>query len=365
MKKIVIVTPSLGDGGAERVAVNLANWLVNRRYFDVHLVAFFSVDDYKHDLHHNVRLHQLGVGRSLFALLPLVKTLRVLAPEVILSSTLDTNIVTGIASFFVKHKKLLFRETNPHNIQKTFGLIRRLKYKVLMLASYSRCNHVIANSSDTAKSLIKLRVVKKEKIHVIGNPVLPPDYAHRLREPADHRWLDDPEIKVVVTAGRLHYQKNHLLLVRAFAHVIREVPMARLIILGRGPEGAAIDSEISALELRECVELVGFKKNPLPYLSRSSLFVLTSRWEGFGNVVVEALAAGLFVIATECDGGVKDILEGGDYGITVPNYNADALARAIIESLSEDKKYDRSRLPSRANEYSVEKISERYLELLQ
>jgi glycosyltransferase involved in cell wall biosynthesis len=176
---------------------------------------------------------------------------------------------------------------------------------------------------------------------------------------ADHSWLDDVASGLVLGVGRLSAQKNFSMLIRAFARLSR--PHSRLLILGEGPEREPLQRLAAELGVAERVQLAGFVTNPFPYFARCSAFVLSSRWEGFANVVIEAMACGAPVVATDCPGGPADLLQGSGFGRLVPVDDIAAMAEAIGRTL--DEPADRETIRARAEAHSIRRTARRYLEL--
>jgi glycosyltransferase involved in cell wall biosynthesis len=158
-------------------------------------------------------------------------------------------------------------------------------------------------------------------------------------------------------------QKDFTTLIRAFAKVRQQRP-CRLMILGEwSGHKAVLDALIQELQIEADVELPGFVYNPYPYMAQASVFALSSRYEGFGNVLVEAMAVGTPVVATNCESGPAEILEHGKYGPLVPVGDADALAEAIVQTLNHP--VDPMILQARAEDFSSRRIAKQYLQCFQ
>jgi glycosyltransferase involved in cell wall biosynthesis len=164
-----------------------------------------------------------------------------------------------------------------------------------------------------------------------------------------------------VAIGSLKSQKDYPTLLKAFV-LLRDRRPARLLILGEGPERPALERLIGELGLVDRVRLAGYVADPYPYLEMADLFVLSSAWEGLGNVIIEALVCGTPVVATDCRSGPAEILENGRYGRLVPVSDPESLAAAMAASLTETP--DRDVLRARGAEFSVERAADQYLELL-
>jgi glycosyltransferase involved in cell wall biosynthesis len=149
-----------------------------------------------------------------------------------------------------------------------------------------------------------------------------------------HDWLENPDIKVIMGIGRLTYQKDFPTLIKAFARVRQKIN-SRLVILGEGRQRKELEYFINDLGLTDDVQLPGFVTNPYQWLAKSTLFVLSSRWEGSPNALTEALALGIPVVSTDCRSGPREILRGGQLGRLVPVGDVMALSEAIIMTLDD------------------------------
>jgi glycosyltransferase involved in cell wall biosynthesis len=182
----------------------------------------------------------------------------------------------------------------------------------------------------------------------------------KAEEPLTHPWFSSNQPPVILAVGRLVKQKDFDTLIRAFGLVRKERP-ARLMVLGEGREREKLLALIKNLGLEQDVTLHGFVENPFKYIKHAAVFVLSSLWEGFGNVIVEAMALGTPVVATECPSGPSEILEEGKWGRLVPPGDVDALAQSIIDTLDDSNP---PAVASRAEEFSVEKAIDGYLRVL-
>ena len=200
-----------------------------------------------------------------------------------------------------------------------------------------------------------------ESIEVIYNPVITPQLSQKSQESVDHPWFAPGEPPVVLGVGRLEQQKDFPTLIHAFAKV-RQMQTAKLVILGSGREEKKLLSLVNELELSEDVAILGFVENPYAYMAKSAIFVLSSVWEGFGNVVAEALAAGAPVVSTNCPSGPAEILDNGKYGELVSVGDSQAMAEAILRVLlGEIKSVDSDWL----EQFKLETVAQKYLDVLQ
>lgn len=234
--------------------------------------------------------------------------------------------------------------------------------------AYAGAGALVAVSDGIAAEMAAYAGLPRDRVVTVHNPVAGPHIAAAAAAPLDHPWLAPGEPPVVLGAGTLKPQKDFPTLVRAFAKLRARRP-ARLVILGDA-RGQAKDlahrDELRALPgalgVAADVAFPGFVANPFAWMARAGCFALSSRWEGFGNVVVEALACGCPVVSTDCPSGPAEILDGGRFGRLVPVGDADALAGAIAATL--DVSPDRERLRARAGLFGRARAADRYLGLL-
>ena len=227
---------------------------------------------------------------------------------------------------------------------------------------YGAADRVVAVSAGVASDLSRFGRLPNGKIRVIHNPVFDPDIAALSRQPVTHSWFVPGGPPIILAVGRLHRQKGFDVLLEAFAKARAEVD-CRLVILGEGPERAALTAQSERLGLAYNIDMPGFCENPFPLMARAGAFVLSSRWEGFPNALVEAMACGAPVIATDCPSGPHEILDGGKIAPLVPVDDADALGQALLASLSSPP--DTARAQARAQMFSVSAAADQYLAALE
>ncbi|ELY63481.1 glycosyl transferase family protein [Natrinema versiforme JCM 10478] len=281
----------------------------------------------------------------------------------LLSFMTHANITSLVAAKIAKQDiKLVIGERN-HLSRKLDRepCYRATPIKFLIQNLYPKSDHIITTSNGVADDL-KGYLKRETSIDTIYNPVVTDDLISKSRMNVDHVWFKSDDTPVILAAGRLHPQKDFRTLIRAFNRVVDKRD-ARLLILGEGPERERLESLISELEIESLVELPGSVNNPFRYMANASVFVLSSKWEGFGNVIVEAMACGCPVVATDCPSGPAEILENGEYGELVPVKRPDLLSGAIEKTLDNDNNKDRIR--DRANDFTVQEITDQYLEVLE
>ena len=200
---------------------------------------------------------------------------------------------------------------------------------------YGEAQAIITPSAGVAQGLEMHAGVSPAHLRVIPNPIVTKRLKQEALAPVDDPWLSayaTVSIPVILGAGSLEPRKDFETLIQSFAR-IRKHRMARLIILGEGPSRDKLEALIHRLGLREDVRLAGFVKNPYAYMSRATVFALTSRFEGSGAVIVEAMACGTPAVSTDCPTGPASILRQGRYGPLVPVGDERSLATAIEQLL--------------------------------
>ncbi|ELZ36066.1 glycosyl transferase family protein [Halorubrum saccharovorum DSM 1137] len=196
---------------------------------------------------------------------------------------------------------------------------------------------------------------------VIHNPAYSKGISEKATERVSHPWFQSDEPPVILGVGSLTPQKDFPTLVRAFNR-LRSQQDARLVILGEGDRREELESLIQRYGIGDSVDLPGFVDNPFKYMKQADVFVLSSRWEGFGNVIVEAMACGTPIVSTNCPSGPAEILQNGKYGQLVRTGDPEALAAAVQATLAEPPAPDP--LIERAKEFSVERVADKYLATL-
>ncbi len=206
--------------------------------------------------------------------------------------------------------------------------------------AFGVADEVIALSKGAADALVRLYPAVKHKTRVIYNAGFEPAVMVNARSASPHV---DPRRPVLVACGRLHVQKDYPTLLRALVRVRAKIPHARLWILGEGPERRALEREVHQLGLVEAVDFLGFQSNPHAYIAQADVFVLSSCWEGFGNVLVEAMVCDVPVVSTDRLYGPREIIEPEQSGLLAPVRDATALADAVLRILVEPGLADRLR----------------------
>lgn len=359
---IALFMPSLEGGGAERMMVHLANAFV-KRGIQVDLVLVRAVGAYQDEVADEVRIIDLQASRILTAFPKLVRYLRTHRPEAMLSTLTFANVVATWACRWVSHPpRLVLREANT--VSAISGPSSELKNRLiphLIGCFYPRADQVVTISKGAQEDLIKVSDLPSQALTTIYNPVVTEELIKKARDLPNHPWFVEGTLPIILAVGRLEPQKNFETLIRAFRRVHDE-KKARLLILGEGKEREKLESLVHSLSLADVVDIPGFVSNPFCYMANSDLFVLSSRFEGLGNVLVEAMATGCPVVSTDCPSGPREILEDGQWGTLVPVGDEEALATAILDAIDSPRCSDELR--KRAQAFSASQSVDQYLDVL-
>lgn len=343
--------------------LNLAEGLKDRGLL-VDLLVGQAEGPFLHQVPSGVRLHSFGATRVLATLPALARYLRSERPQAMLTAMDHANIaglvarrlagvpVRTIVSVHVAFSDAFLRGQGPRG-----RLLMRLARW-----SYPWADAVVAVSDGVAVGLARRLGIDRRTIRVIHNPIVFPTLPALAEAAINHPWFAPGGPPVVLGVGRLTAQKDFPTLIKAVAE-LRPVRRLRLMILGEGEDRPALEALVAGYGLTEDVELPGFVGNPFAYMRRAAVVVLSSRYEGFGNILVEAMACGTPVVSTDCPSGPSEILGGGRFGRLTAVGDVRGLAEAIAATL--DQPSDRSVLLGRAAEFRVDVVTERYLEVLQ
>jgi glycosyltransferase involved in cell wall biosynthesis len=362
--KVAFFIPSLGGGGAERMFARMATYFASLGHaVDMVLMNAAKVE-YRDELSDAVRIVDLKMPRLWTSLLAFRHYLKHEKPDVVISAM---PLANGIAAW----ARRLTRYAPPvvlteHNaVSLAFGDLDVPRYRPLMWVirpSYRFADAIVAVAGGVAKRLRTVPGVKNDRIHVIYNPAWCPEMEVQAREQISHPWLLQKDVPVVVAIGRLEAQKDFATLLNAFAK-IRKKRQVRLVLLGEGSLRASLERLAQELGVSDDLSMPCFVENPVAYLSRAIVFVLSSLHEGLPTVLIEAMTCATPVVCTDCPSGPAEILEGGRYGPQVPVGDAYALAAAIERQLAKPTPPDLLR--ARAREFSVEVSAGAYLKLIE
>jgi glycosyltransferase involved in cell wall biosynthesis len=285
--------------------------------------------------------------------------------DVIFSTQLWSSIIATMARKYLPPHVRVIAMVVSHPSTRLPGEKYATLYTYLMRGYFNEADRIVAVSEGIAKDLVDNYGVKPEKIDVIHYPVDWAKVQELAQEPVEHEWFSQ-EIPIVLFVGRLEAVKGVEHLLRAFAKVRRQMA-ARCVLVGDGKEREKLQELAHQLGIEQDVYFAGRQSNPFKYMKRATSFVLPSLSEGLPNVLIEAMACGCPVIATDvASGGSREVLGGGEYGILVPPGDEEGLAQAILRVLQDPALRKRlSRLASQyAQKFDVHEIVPQYARLL-
>ena len=361
--KILFVCSSLGGGGAERALVNIINHL-NRSKFQPHLALFQMGGEFISDLLPDIHPYELNSRKNGFTkrnfsrILDLIRLIRDLEPTLIVSINWQVNLVTIISKRLSNTSAplVIIEQIAPKESAQVDR--KRQIFRLIEKFLYPKANVIVTASSGIARELEKDYGIPKYKIHTIYNPVSVEEINIRALEKV---CLKSSTLPGIISVGRLVKQKNYPLLIESVFELLKTHPI-ELYILGQGPEESAIQLLISKLGVSQYVHLLGFTNNPFAYMKQADIFAITSDFEGFGNVIVEAMACGTPVVATDCNYGPREILEDGTFGILIPVGNHTALVNAFKFLLDnpEKRKHFSELGKKRCLDFSLDRVVQLY-----
>ena len=325
-KKIIVgIIHELTMGGAERMMVNIVNHFVDSNQ-EVHLIVFKDVGSLKGLLDSTIIVHDLesdSVSRGIFSCLKCIYRIK---PDTVFSGIGHVNL--SLSPFIPLMKRVLpssrwiARETNIVSLQNQNAKSSKL-FNWLYQKFYHHYDVIVTQSQDMREDLVEHYPKTIAKVTLIHNPI----DIQGVQNLAN-KMADIPKVELI-TVGTLTARKRQSLLIEVMAQLPKHYTLS---IVGSGEEELALKALVKTLNLNERITFFGHQTNPYPYLKSANLFVLTSAHEGFPNVLLEANALGLPVIAFACPGGITEIIEEGINGFTVENGNKNLLRKTIEEA---------------------------------
>ncbi|MCB1884526.1 MAG: glycosyltransferase [Geminicoccaceae bacterium] len=360
--RLSVYLPSLSGGGVERMTLNLLPEF-REQGFEVTIVLDRCRGELVGQVPSWTRIVELGASRTLTALPRLAAYLRRERPDVLLSSLGHNNVAALVARALARvPTRVIVRQHNFLSKEATLNL--DLRYRLLPLLYrlvLPFADGIVAVSRGVADDMAKAARIDGRTIDVIYNPVVTRAVDELAGAGIAHPWLLDRATPCFLAIGRLVDQKDYPTLLRAFSRV-RERRACRLLVLGNGPLLGRLQTQAATLGIGGDVLFNGYQVNPYPFIRHAAALVLSSRYEGFGNVLVEALACGTPAISTDCPAGPSEILEGGRYGRLTAVGDDAALAAAMDEVLASPP--DHRLLREGADRFRVETIGVVYAALL-
>jgi glycosyltransferase involved in cell wall biosynthesis len=360
--KVAFIMATLGTGGVGRMRIHLTRYLAEHG-LDTTLLLGSLDSPYMEAVHPEVRVSTMRGSHFPLSIPALMRYLWRERPDALVTDRVRVNRSALWARRISGLSTRVFTSVHIPISLKLKGLKapKRSSVERAIQASFPWNDGIIVNSKGVARDLLGRFDLAPQKLHVIYNPVITEDMFAKAREVPAHPWLQEGRDPVILGVGRLEKPKDFQTLLRAFARLQGKRP-AKLMILGDGKEMEELKGLAEKLGIGSAVSFAGFAMNPYGCMARARVVALSSRWEGFGNVLVEALALGTPVVATDCDYGPREILAGGRYGRLVPVGDVEAMAKAIDETLDQPKDTDLFR--TAAEDFTLDRCGARYMEVL-
>ena len=337
-RKICFVLPSLAGGGAERAAVHILNALDDATW-DKSMYLFVKEGPYLPEVSPAVTLIGGPSASRWGRWLALRSFIRQARPDIVVSFLSYFTVLTAARAAAIG-TRVVFNQQTPMSAfladgdYPWQGRWHRRLFSMVTRMGYGAADLIVTTSRGVADDLVTAFGVDAGHVRVVPNPVDLERVAAKAAEPMDEAFVAQWSRPVIVAAGRLAEAKNYPLLIDALALLRATIP-ARLFILGQGELEGAIRARIAERGLGAAVVLCGFQQNPWQFIGKADVFVLTSHYEGFGNVLIEAMACGVPVVAT-ASAGTRDIVRDGVDGLLVQQHDAAAVAAALAHVLGDD-----------------------------
>ena len=313
--KITIVISSYYNGGSENFGINISQYL--SKFYKVSLLSLknFGILKEKIELSENLESVNFGMSKNRYKLFKVYKFLK--DKKIVFSVMRDSNIFCLISGLFIPGLKVIIREGNRVN---KLNFVYTLFLNIL----YLRATKIIVNSIDIKKDLEQRFFLLKKKIKIYYNPIN--SYSHKPK--------DKKSEKIILNIARMHKQKNHFLLLESFSKCLEKNKNIKLILVGNGPEEKSIKEKIEILKLRNYVSIIESTNNLNEIFFKADLYVHTSFYEGFPNVIAESIANRIYCISTPSSSSLKDIILDSKYGYILKTFDQDELSNQILKSLN-------------------------------
>jgi len=365
--RVLFLTPSIGSGGAERQLVRLCNYL-NKGRTDVTIAALRVGGEYEDFLENNVKIDYLNsriikssllshlLGRMMLPGLILKHE-----PDVIHSNQSLLNIICikTCESINYKGRVVLGIQNNLTAEMEGIPYLIRNKWKGAVLNSFKMSDKVVALSRGVASDLFRHSSELENRTTVIYNACVDDNIRNSMQKPITD--MKRPEVPVLIACGRLVHQKDYPTLLRAVNIVKQQMPI-EVWILGEGPLRKKLESYAESLEIHDNIRFLGFQKNPFKYLAAADVFVLSSVHEGFGNVIVEAMACDLPVISTNCPFGPNEIIQHEWNGILTRPGDHEGMAEWILKLFTDQTLRNKLTLNAKRelSRFNAKTVAEQY-----
>ncbi|EOW6741360.1 glycosyltransferase [Cronobacter dublinensis] len=357
MAELAFLIGSLSGGGSERVCVNLANELATRHARDVELIVLNNNNNaYASQLQSEVKYHSLNVTNSRYALIPLIRYLTKNKPKLVVSFSYELTVLLVIIRKISKLNFLIIARnvnTFSQNISESTSLWRRWFVAPMIKSLYGGADYYINQCAGMQQDLLNSVPQINNKSCIINNPVKDSFFeVNDLDEAFGYDYF--------LCIGRLESQKQFSHAIQAFSLIHKNNPDIKLVIIGKGSLYNSLLEQVAELNLNSAVKFEGFRSDVERYYYHAKATVLTSKYEGFPNVLLESLAVGTPVIAYDCPSGPSEIIIDDTNGYLIPNGNINEMAKGMQSVLG--KNFKRDIVRSTAEHFKANKITEQYLE---
>lgn len=363
---VAFLLPDLKGGGAQKMVINLANWVACNGH-KTDLVLFNDTGLYKSLISEQVNVVNFERSRSVYALPDVLNYLKTVSPDVLFTALFHVNVIALLSRLcgrgIVRTKIVVSERNHITRYLASCSLFKRILWHWLIRVIYPLSDHIVGISNgvcDDVKSLLPSRA--HVKIQTIYNPVVTNDLEEQIDQVVPDVFPEGCSIRLI-TSGRLVPQKDYPTLLSSFALYLKNDPKAYLVILGDGYLKAELQNLSEKLQIEKSVSFHGFVDTPLAYMKQADVFVITSAWEGFCNVIVEALYCGLKVVATDCPSGPAEILDGGKFGELCDVADIKSIASSVdkMASTSCGQHYQ----IARAQDFHVNVIGTQFIQLFE
>nr|MDQ3365082.1 glycosyltransferase [Myxococcota bacterium] len=343
VKKVLIFRPTLDEGGADRVTITLLHHL-DRSQFAPTLVLVRKSGVLLREVPADVEVIGLGARRLAMSAPALARTIRKLQPDIIFSTCSGSNSVAVLARFLARSQARLVLSERNALVRDTFSRSRVALEIPLKRFAYRHADLVTAVSDGVAQDLVDRLGLPRSQVFTVWNPVITADFEAKAAAPVEHPWFDGTQ-PVLLACGRMVPQKDYATMFDAFVQIRAQHPV-RLAVLGDGALREALQARVTQLGLADHVAFLGFDPNPMKYMAKAYALVQSSRAEGLPGTLIQSMAVGTPVVATDCDFGPREVVSSGVDGWLVPVGDAGALAARVGELLADPAQ--RARFSARA-----------------
>lgn len=334
---IAFLVQNLEDGGAERVVLNLAAGL-NVEVYDAWVVLW--QDLIQQNVPPGLEIIVLGGKTDQEKGQALINLLRRRQPELVCSHMTESNVrILQAREHLDRHLPVIAVEhTMPSRLVPNFWNADVFNPGDLLTGVrhyYKRADAIVAMCATAAVDVAALAGLLTDQVHVIPNPVLPPELHLQAQQIVEHDWVRSHSAEIVLCIGRLKPEKNFELMLNALPEILHHRPTARMLIVGRGELESSLRRTAITLGVADRVSFVGHVENPYPYLARANVLAIPSVVEGLPNVLIEALALHTPAVATRLAGGSWELIEETGLGRIVECLEPDYFAQAVVELLQQ------------------------------